>query len=100
MDFNERLEKAIERGRRAGDAASQAAARQAITEEELRRLHSQYRLELSEHIELACGRCPIIFLAFATKPLSAIAAGERRSVATMPAARRAMPASASSRGWK
>ncbi|HEX3654190.1 MAG TPA: hypothetical protein VHV55_00210 [Pirellulales bacterium] len=64
MDFNERLEKAIERGRRAGGAASQAAARQAITEEELRRLHSQYRLELSEHIEAGLRPLPDHFPGF------------------------------------
>lgn len=64
MDFNERLEKAIERGRRAGDAASQAAARQAITEEELRRLHSQYRTDLSEHIEHSLRPLPDHFPGF------------------------------------
>jgi hypothetical protein len=51
MNFEERLEKAIRRGQRSQDAAAQARAEQAVTEEELRRLHSQYRLELSEHIE-------------------------------------------------
>lgn len=53
MDFQERLEKAVERGKRVSDARSQAEAEAAISEEELKRLHSQYRLQLSEHIE-AC----------------------------------------------
>ena len=51
MDFQERLEKAIQRGQRTQDAEARARAEQALGEEELKRLHSQYRLELSEHIE-------------------------------------------------
>lgn len=51
MDFDERLQKAIKRGQRTGDARAEAEAEKAITEQELRRLHAQYRLELSEHIE-------------------------------------------------
>ncbi|REK07504.1 MAG: hypothetical protein DWQ37_21485 [Planctomycetota bacterium] len=51
MDFKERLERAIQRGQRSSDAAARAQAEQAVNEEELRRLHSQYRLELSDHIE-------------------------------------------------
>ena len=52
MDFRERLEKAIERGHRTGSAQERAAAEKAITEKEFARLHSQYRLELSERIEV------------------------------------------------
>ncbi len=51
MDFKERLERAIQRGQRSSDAEARARAEQATTEEEFRRLHSQYRLELSDHIE-------------------------------------------------
>ncbi len=51
MDFQQRLEKAIQRGQRSHDAQERARAEAAIGEEELRRLHSQYRLQLSEHIE-------------------------------------------------
>jgi len=51
MDFQQRLEKAIERGQRTGSAREQAKAEKAITEQELSRLHSQYRLTLSERIE-------------------------------------------------
>lgn len=50
-DFEKRLEKAIQRGQRAGNARAQAEAEQALSEQELRRLHSQYRLDLTEHIE-------------------------------------------------
>jgi hypothetical protein len=53
--FDERLEKAIGRGQRIGRARAEAEAERALTEQELRRLHTQYRLQLSEHIE-ACLR--------------------------------------------
>jgi hypothetical protein len=51
MDFQQRLAKAIERGQLKGDERSRAKAEKEISEKELARLHSQYRLELSEHIE-------------------------------------------------
>ena len=51
MEFHKRLEKAIERGQRTGDARARAEAERAVTEKELARLHSQYRLQLSERIE-------------------------------------------------
>jgi hypothetical protein len=58
MDFEERLTKAIERGERLGNARSEVQARRALTEEELKRLHTQYRLQLSEHIENCLQRLP------------------------------------------
>jgi hypothetical protein len=64
MDFQERLEKAIQRGRRSQDAEARARAEQAVNEEELRRLHSQYRLELSEHIEHCLRQLPRHFPGF------------------------------------
>jgi hypothetical protein len=64
MDFQERLEKAIQRGRRSQDAEVRARAEQAVTEEELRRLHSQYRLELSEHVEHCLRQLPRHFPGF------------------------------------
>lgn len=51
MDFKDRLERAIQRGQRSSDAEARARAEQATSEEEFRRLHSQFRLELSDHIE-------------------------------------------------
>jgi hypothetical protein len=51
MDFQQRLERAIERGERTGKARAREEAERALTEKELQRLHSQARLELSEHIE-------------------------------------------------
>jgi hypothetical protein len=51
MDFRQRLQKAAERGQRARDAKLREAAAKALSEEEFRRLHSQYRLPLCDHIE-------------------------------------------------
>jgi hypothetical protein len=64
MDFQQRLEKAIQRGKRAHDAEAQARAEQAMGEEELKRLHTQYRLELSEHIEHCLRQLPQHFPGF------------------------------------
>jgi hypothetical protein len=51
MDFRERLQKASERGQQARTAELRAAAAEALSEEECRRRHSEYRLALAEHIE-------------------------------------------------
>jgi hypothetical protein len=51
MDFQDRLERAIQRGQRANSARAREEAQRALSEKELQRLHSQYRLELSEHVE-------------------------------------------------
>ena len=64
MDFKDRLERAIQRGQRSGDAEARAKAEQATSEEEFRRLHSQYRLELSEHIEEVLRTLPRHFPGF------------------------------------
>lgn len=52
-DFRQRLEKAIERGQRVRRARAQAEADRALSEQELKTLHSRYRLELVERIERA-----------------------------------------------
>ena len=51
MEFHERLEKAIQRGHRAGDARARAREERELNEKEIARLHSQYRLDVSERIE-------------------------------------------------
>ena len=51
MDFQQRLGKAIERGQRANELKAAEAAARELSKDELHRLHTQYRLELSEHIE-------------------------------------------------
>ena len=50
-NFEERLEKAIDRGQRASNERAREEALRALNEQDLRRLHTQYRLELSDHIE-------------------------------------------------
>jgi hypothetical protein len=64
MSFDDRLRQAIERGHLRGDAAAREAAARAMTEEEYRRLHSQLRLALSEHIESCVKRLPNFFPGF------------------------------------
>jgi hypothetical protein len=64
MDFEKRLEKAIERGARTSTDRTRAAEKQAINEEELKRLHSQFRLQLSEHIEECVRQLPDHFPGF------------------------------------
>lgn len=51
MDFKKRLQRATERGHDARDAKAREEAAKALGEEECRRLHSQYRLELNDTIE-------------------------------------------------
>jgi hypothetical protein len=51
MNFRERLQRATERGKKTRAAQLNEAAARALSEEECRRRHSQYRLELTEHIE-------------------------------------------------
>lgn len=58
MDFNERLEKAIQRGQRSQDAEARARAEAAMNVEELKRLHTKYRLQLSDHIEQCLRELP------------------------------------------
>ncbi|MFO0065208.1 MAG: hypothetical protein ACK523_04535, partial [Pirellulaceae bacterium] len=50
-DFEERLRQAIERGNQKGKEAGRDEALRREELERLRRLHTQYRLELSEQIE-------------------------------------------------
>ena len=45
MDFEERLQRAIERGHKTAEHHADAACSRRLNEEQLRRLYSQYRLE-------------------------------------------------------
>lgn len=58
MDFDERLEQAIARGQRVNAAKQEAAVEKALSAEEQKRLHSQFRLELSEYIESVLQQLP------------------------------------------
>ena len=51
MEFEKRLEKAIVRGQQNRDLQAREKAEQAMSEEELKSLHSRCRLDLSDHIE-------------------------------------------------
>lgn len=51
MEFEQRLERAIRRGKNRGDAREREKRTAAMNAEELKRLHSEYRLTLSDHIE-------------------------------------------------
>ncbi len=53
MNFESRLQRAIERGQKVKASADAARERAEMTEEEYKSLHSRCRLQLSEHIE-AC----------------------------------------------
>ncbi len=64
MSFEDRLQKAIQRGQRRGQAKAREAEAQALTEEELKRLHSQHRLQLSEYIEKCVHQLPNVFPGF------------------------------------
>ncbi|MFM7039906.1 MAG: hypothetical protein ACKO2L_19535 [Planctomycetaceae bacterium] len=50
-DFDDQLQKAIQRGQQVRTASGAAAQADAASEEQLRNRHSQLRNELSEHIE-------------------------------------------------
>ena len=51
MDFEQRLQKAVQRGRQLGDQRRNREAEAALNEEDLKALHSKHRLILSEKIE-------------------------------------------------
>jgi hypothetical protein len=55
MSFRERLQRATERGKQIRAAQQNEAAAKALSEEECRRRHSQYRNELTDHIEKCLG---------------------------------------------
>lgn len=64
MDFQQRLAKAVQRGQKTGDTRAKVEAEKAVSEQEMRRLHSQYRLELCEHIEECLKNLPRTFPGF------------------------------------
>lgn len=64
MDFEKRLHEAIQRGQRRLDQRAQEERRRALTAEELKQLHSSYRLKVCEHIEECVKRLPQHFPGF------------------------------------
>lgn len=51
MDFHTRLERAVERGHQTKDARVREERARTLSEEELKTIHSQARLEITEHLE-------------------------------------------------
>ena len=68
-DFNERLESAIQRGKQRAEQKASIERQQEMSAEELRRMHTSYRLSLSEHIEKAVHRVADHFPGFRTESL-------------------------------
>lgn len=64
MGFDERLNEAIQRGKHRGTAKQAEAEAKALSEDEFKRLHNQYRLQLSEQIEQCLERLPHHFPGF------------------------------------
>ena len=64
MSFEDRLQKAIQRGKRRNLAEERAAEAKAMSQDELKRLHSSYRLHLSELIEKCIKQLPNYFPGF------------------------------------
>ena len=69
MDFKQRLQKAAERGVNVRDEQARQAAAKAMSEEECKRLHSKYRLELTEYIENCLKQLADQFPGFHFEPL-------------------------------
>ena len=53
MDFDEQLKQAIARGQGRGQTARASDANRQLSQDELRRRHTDFRLTLSDHIERA-----------------------------------------------
>lgn len=93
MDFKQRLEKAIHRGQKRSDAQREAARAKAMTEEELKRLHTEFRLALSDHIEKCIAALPNHFPGFQVETVYGDAgwgaACQRDDIGAGPSGRRA-----------
>ena len=63
-EFEDRIRDAIARGQKRGEQASAKAQRQELGLEELKSLHSKYRLVLSDHIEECLKKLPGYFPGF------------------------------------
>lgn len=68
-DFESRLESAISRGQRRAEAKVSQQRQSELSAEELRRLHTSYRLSLSERIETAINRVADHFPGFQNESL-------------------------------
>ena len=64
MDFEQRMQRAIQRGQNRRDEKARTERAKALSEEEFKRLHSEYQLRLSEHIENCVQKLPNHFPGF------------------------------------
>jgi hypothetical protein len=69
MEFRERLQRAAQRGHEARDAKVREDAARAMSEEECRRIHREYRQELNEHIESCLKQLADNFPGFRFEPV-------------------------------
>jgi len=69
MDFEERLQRAIQRGQRRNESNAAEERAKALSEDDFKRLHSQIRLELSEYIEQCLKRLAAHFPGFQVETL-------------------------------
>ncbi len=68
-DFKSRLESAIERGKQRADHKANQERQKELSEEELKRLHTSYRLSLSDRIEQSVHGVADHFPGFRTESL-------------------------------
>ena len=69
MDFEQRLRKAIDRGDRRNESREQANRDAQASVEELKSMHMQIRLSLSEHIESCVEKVASLFPGFKYEPI-------------------------------
>jgi hypothetical protein len=69
MDFDKRLQQAIDRGQQRSQTHQDASEDSQLSEEELKSLHSRYRLKLSEHIEECIAKLAQHFPGFQTETI-------------------------------
>ena len=82
--FDQRLSKAIERGHQRNAERLRAERAKALSEEELRQLHTRYRLQFSEQIEqVPAADCRAIFRGFSTRRCMASGVGVEPAAATI-----------------
>ena len=68
-DFEDRLKNAIERGQKTGGAKANAQREKELSREDIKRLHSKYRLQLSDQIEKCISALPDHFPGFETETI-------------------------------
>ena len=69
MEFDKRLQQAIDRGQQRKQTRQDASEESQLSEEDLKSLHSRYRLELSEHIEECINKLAQYFPGFQTETI-------------------------------